>query len=133
MSCPIEALCDNSLYDLLEEFDYINRYGRHNSFLNFGSCLMGFLIPLIVYQIPCQLSDYIFGWVKFFFKLYQNISKLLLDFNCSKLKKTFKFLKTKFINVVKLKQFQCTLLRLCFLLRSLLSICTLLSSVSKLF
>lgn len=62
LSCPIEALSDNSLYDLLEELDCINRYGRHISFLNFGSCITGFLIPLIVYQIPCQLSDYIFGF-----------------------------------------------------------------------
>jgi len=81
-SCSVETLSDNSLYDLLEELDCINRYGRHNSFSNFGSCLTGFLTALVVYHLPCQLGNYTFSLNVHFYAYVSFIGVCLIFVPC---------------------------------------------------
>jgi len=62
LSSGIEALSDNSLYELLEELDSLNHYGKHKTYSLIGTILMGFPISLLVHISPCQLSKTFYSY-----------------------------------------------------------------------
>lgn len=62
LSCAAEPLSDNSLYDLLEELDCVNRYGRHRSFGLIGSASVGLVISAVVFLAPCRIAEHVYSY-----------------------------------------------------------------------
>nr|CAB3263798.1 major facilitator superfamily domain-containing protein 6-like protein A [Phallusia mammillata] len=56
MASPIELLTDSSLYELLDELDSLNRYGKHRTWAMLGTLICGISVSLLVYFSPCLIN-----------------------------------------------------------------------------
>ncbi|CAK8682376.1 unnamed protein product [Clavelina lepadiformis] len=56
IASPVEPLSDNSFYELLDELDSLNRYGRHRMASLLAPTMFGISISLAVYFSPCFIS-----------------------------------------------------------------------------
>nr|XP_039268645.1 major facilitator superfamily domain-containing protein 6-like protein B [Styela clava] len=82
LSAPVELVSDNSLYNLLDELDSLNQYGKHRMSALVGAALCGIIASIIVYFSPCFINGTInrFHIHFYLFSLLLGISFMLAPF-----------------------------------------------------
>nr|XP_009858163.1 major facilitator superfamily domain-containing protein 6-like protein A isoform X2 [Ciona intestinalis] len=56
LSAPIEPLSDQTLYELLDELDTLDKYGKHKTAALLGTLVCGILVSVAVYTSPCLIN-----------------------------------------------------------------------------